>query len=61
MNKTLEAILRGYLYFRVNDDYYLTYNKAREKRLSTTTNVSFDGLHIFKGWTCFYYRECYDV
>ena len=56
MNKTLEAILRGYVLFRVNNETFFRYNTAREKRLSITTSVSFEGYHIIKGWTGFFYR-----
>ena len=34
MNKTLEAMLRGYLFFRVNNKYFVTYTPAREYRKS---------------------------
>ena len=57
-NKTLEAVLRGYVFFKVNDDYFLTYAKAKERRVSLTDsgceNIVFIGLHLFKGWIAFY-------
>jgi hypothetical protein len=54
--KTIEAIIRGYFFFRVNGEYFLLYHRAREKRVSITGNVSFEGYHVFKGWTGFFYR-----
>lgn len=56
INKTLEALLRGYVLFRVNERYFLLYNSARSARLAITGDVAFDGLHIFKGWRCFFAR-----
>jgi hypothetical protein len=60
MNKTLEAILRGYLFFQVNDKYFLTYTPAREHRKTLSDSkikrdINFKGYHIFKGWVTFYY------
>lgn len=54
--KTIEAILRGYLFFRVNGERFWLYNNAREKRKSINGNVAFEGYHIWKGWTGFFYR-----
>ena len=54
--KTLEAILRGYIYFKVNDKVFYRYNTALAYRESITGNVDFIGLHIFKGWVGFYFR-----
>jgi len=57
MNKTLEAILRGYIRFRVNDQYFLTYTPAQTFRKTITHGpIAFEGYHIFKGWQGFYYR-----
>jgi hypothetical protein len=57
MNKTLEAMLRGYLFFRVNDKYFATYTPAREYRKSIETGeLSFEGYHIVKRWQGFFYR-----
>ena len=57
MNKTLEAILRGYLFFRVNDKYFATYTPAQRYRTTIETGeLSFEGYHIWKGWQCFFYR-----
>jgi len=57
MLKTLEAIVRGYLFFRVNDKYFMTYTPAREYRKSIKTgDLSFEGYHIVKRWQGFYYR-----
>jgi hypothetical protein len=54
MNKTLEAFLRGYLFFDVNGKKFFTYNAAREERVRTVGDVEFKGWHIFKGWRCFF-------
>jgi hypothetical protein len=57
MNKTLEAIVRGYLFFRVNDRYFLTYTPAQRYRTTITKGlIAFEGYHIWKGWTGFFYR-----
>jgi hypothetical protein len=57
MNKTLEAMLRGYLFFRVNDKYFATYTPAQQYRKTITKGlVVFDGYHIIKGWQGFFYR-----
>jgi len=57
MNKTLEAMLRGYLFFRVNGKYFMTYTPAREYRKSIETgDLSFEGYHIVKRWQGFFYR-----
>jgi hypothetical protein len=53
--KTLEALVRGYLFFRVNGEYFLLYHRAKRKRMSLTGNISFEGYHLLKGWTGFYY------
>ena len=57
MFKTLEALVRGYLFFRVNDKYFLTYTPAQRYRTTITQGpIEFVGLHLFKGWQGFYYR-----
>tara|TARA_R110000803_G_scaffold163913_1_gene227648 strand:+ start:25931 stop:26185 length:255 start_codon:yes stop_codon:yes gene_type:complete len=56
MNKTLEAGLRGYILFDVNGARFLRYNSALAQRKATEGNVEFNGLHIFKGWQCFFVR-----
>ena len=58
MNKTLEAMVRGYLFFRVNDKYFMTYTPAQQYRTTITGPVSFEGYHIVKGWRGFFYRIC---
>jgi hypothetical protein len=60
MNKTLEAMLRGYLFFRVNDKYFMTYTPAQRYRTTIETgDLSFEGYHIWKRWQGFFYRtEC---
>ena len=57
-NKTIEALLRGYFCFSVNGTKYWMYHKALAARKSVHKNevVVFNGLHIFKGWVCFYKR-----
>jgi hypothetical protein len=54
--KSLEALIRGYLFYRVNGERFWIYNSARNKRISIEGNVAFEGYHIFKGWTGFFYR-----
>ena len=56
MNKTIEAALRGYILFDVNGTRFLRYNTALAQRKATDGGVEFNGLHIFKGWRCFFYR-----
>ena len=57
MNKTLEAILRGYLFFRVNDKYFATYTPAQRYRTTIESGeLFFEGYHIWKRWTGFFYR-----
>ena len=57
MMKTLEAMLRGYLFFRVNDKYFATYTSARKYRKTIETgDLSFEGYHIVKRWQGFFYR-----
>ena len=59
MNKTLEALLRGYIFFDVNGARFYKYNSALARRKETTGDVYFKGWHIFKGWRGFYERETY--
>ena len=57
MLKTLEAMLRGYLFFRVNDKYFATYTPAQRYRTTIETGeLFFEGYHIVKRWQGFYYR-----
>ena len=56
MNKTIEALLRGYVLFDVNGRRFLRYNSALAERKSISGNVEFKGLHIFKGWRSFFIR-----
>lgn len=56
MNKTIEAILRGYVLFRVNERHFFLYNSALAARKAVKGDVDFIGLHIFKGWQTFYLR-----
>ena len=56
MNKTLEALLRGYVLFDVNGQRFWRYNTALKQRKITLGDVEFKGLHILKGWRMFYLR-----
>lgn len=56
MNKSLEAFLRGYIYFKVNDKKFLLYNSALQYRKTVKDEVIFIGFHIIKAWQCFYIR-----
>jgi hypothetical protein len=56
MNKTIEALLRGYLLFDVNGKRFLRYNSALAERKSIEGDVYFEGFHVLKGWTGFFYR-----
>lgn len=57
MNKTLEALIRGYVLFRVNDKYFLTYTNAQRYRTTITKGlIKFEGYHIRNGWRGFFYR-----
>ena len=50
-------MLRGYLFFRVNDKYFMTYTPAQKYRTTIETgDLSFEGYHIWKRWQGFYYR-----
>jgi hypothetical protein len=57
MNKTLEAMLRGYLFFRVNNKYFATYTPAQRYRKTIESGeLFFEGYHIWKRWQGFFYR-----
>jgi hypothetical protein len=63
MNKTIEAILRGYILFTVNGKRFYRYNSAlaERKSLSEAPYLNFSGLNIFylftkQPWRCFYER-----
>jgi hypothetical protein len=57
MNKNIEAIARGYVYFDVNGKRFYKYNDALAERKSIQGDVEFNGFHVFKGWRCFYFRQ----
>jgi hypothetical protein len=57
MNKTLEALLRGYVRFDVNGKRFWRYKTALAERKATIDDVCFAGRHIFKGWRIFYLRK----
>lgn len=54
--KTIEAIIRGYLFFEVNGKRFLLYNTALCYRKTIDGSLSFKGYHILKGWQGFYER-----
>ena len=56
MNKSIEALLRGYVLFDVNGKRFFLYNSALTERKATLGDVEFVGLHIFKRWQTFYIR-----
>ena len=57
INKTLEALIRGYVLFRVNDKYFLSYTNAQRYRTTITKgNLVFEGYHVWKKWQGFFYR-----
>ena len=60
MNKSLKALLLGYILFKVNNKTFYTYNAGLAQRKNTSGNVEFNGLHFFKGWLCFYKRILYE-
>ena len=57
MNKTIEAALRGYLFYDVNGRKFLRYNRALAHRKSISGDVEFLGFHLFKGWIGFFIRS----
>lgn len=57
MNKSLEALLRGYVLFYVNSKMFLRYNSALRARKLISVDVTFKGFHIFKGWQGFFIRK----
>jgi hypothetical protein len=57
MNKSFEALLRGYILFSVNGKRYMLYNSALEARKAIDGDVYFKGWHILKGWLGFYQRD----
>ena len=56
MNKTIEALLRGYVLFEVNGHRFYRYNTALAKKNATDGTVLFKGWHLFKGWRVFFFR-----
>ena len=62
MNKTLKALLKGYVFFKVNDKYFLQYNSALLEQKNIIGNIFFNGFNIFYfilfkySWRCFFYR-----
>lgn len=57
MIKAIEAVLRGYLFFRVNGVYFLNYTSARSYRSAIIEGpIEFEGYHIWKRWVGFFYR-----
>lgn len=57
INKSVEALLRGYIFFDVNGEIFWLYNSASERRKSIKSGrLLFKGFSIFKGWRGFYER-----
>ena len=57
MNKSIEAFLRGYMFFKVNNKFFLFYNSALKERKRIQGFVNFVGYNIFlRGWRGFYIR-----
>lgn len=58
MNKSLKALLLGYIFFRVAGRTFFRYNSARAYMgtIPKPIPVSINGFCIFKGWRCFYLR-----
>lgn len=58
-SKDLEALARGYVYFKVNGMFFRTYSRAQQYRVQLTEqhapSITFIGYHIFKKWQAFYY------
>lgn len=56
--KTIKAVFRGYIIFKVNGKKYFRYNSALKFRESIpdTKSVNFTGFNIFTGWKCFFLR-----
>ena len=61
MNKTIEALFRGYLFFKVNNKFFILYNSALayRKSIDVSSPVEFLGFHIYKQWRTFYLRLVY--
>lgn len=57
--KNAEALVRGYLFFTVNGKVFLLYSSANDAcdAVPQDKNVKFRGLHIWKGWRGFFYRD----
>lgn len=59
--KTIKALLMGYILFRVNDKFYITYGRAYKAKEKIAGSVSFDGFNLRKfDWECFYLRVSID-
>ena len=57
MNKSFEAILKGYVYFDVNGKRYYNYIDANERAemfIKIDHDITFLGFNILKGWKTFY-------
>jgi hypothetical protein len=61
MNKNIEAIARGYLFFKVNNKFFIFYNSALsyKKSIELSSSVEFLGFHVYKHWRAFYIRCCF--
>jgi hypothetical protein len=59
LNKSIEALLRGYVRFDVNGTKFWRYNSALEYKnavVKSNDDIEFIGYHIFKGWLGFFYQ-----
>jgi hypothetical protein len=58
LNKSFNALLRGYVLFKVNDKIYFSYNKANNSIKNIIGNVDFIGFSIYRlRWLGFYTRR----
>ena len=60
IKKSLKALLKGYMLFRVRANkqttYHLLYHFARDERLKHKNHVEFEGFHIVYGWETLFAR-----
>lgn len=54
MNKSLEGLLRGYVFYTVNERKFYLYNSALKYKSSLEGGIIFNGFSIIKGTRCFY-------
>jgi len=56
MNKSLEALVRGYVLFDVNGERFYLYSSALNRRMEISGAFAFKGFSLFKGWRMFSMR-----